>query len=632
MGSVYLAEDERLGRRVALKIVLPELADQISFRRRFETEARAAAAIDHRNVVPILSAGSVEGNLYLAMRYVDGPNLEQALRASGPLTPTDAVRILAAVAAGLDAAHAAGLVHRDVSPANILLEGEFGRGGVYLTDFGLVRGVDASATRLTNTGQLIANLDYASPEQVKSGWVDARTDFYSLGCVLYRMLSGSRPFPGTDTQKMWNIVNEPIPPLPEGGALDPVIARATAKDPAARFRSAGGLAKAGLAVIEGRPAGPDDESVASGAAATGYSEAAEEPAETEPVPTEVFLAPEAATQATSAPQGSRMWPRALAAAVLVIAVAAFAAVLLGRGAGGGDNGEQAVTKASRRRVETGQPQRSTASEPTVSTETTANDRSTQGQIYSFEAPVGWTKDPEVPEEPPYYPNLWRQPSDEGSAYVRAEGTTAVEGQDPVEAEEASRRKTAKSPDYHEIGFGSATLDGRAAVRWDYEVEGDRRVVFGFVECGTGLGFVGSADPSAFASQEGAFEASANSLRANCGGNSAAPVVKTYGPGMVEPARLFVSPTNGPEGRDLTWSDWGEPRAVANGTIYYDTCEPDCAEGYGSTTGKVVLTHLHKCEGQLQYTVVRLLYDGLPEHDFWGDYGCADYPPRIHIGG
>ena len=519
------------------------------------------------------------------------------------------------MAAGLDAAHAAGLVHRDVSPANILLEGELGRDGVYLTIFGLVRGVDAGATRLTNTGQLIANLDYASPEQVRSGWVDARTDVYSLGCVLYRMLSGSRPFPGTDTQKMWNIVNEPVPLLPEGGALDPVIgARDRQRSSLAvplrrrpregRTRGARGptrrsrrgerrLRSRGRRILRSPRGAVGDRTGAYGG----------------------FVGPEAPTQAMSAARGSRRWPRALAAAVLVIAVALVAAVLVSRGA---------ATTARRRpprhlatgsrRARRNDQRRANRPDPP---DPLPKDRATQGQIYSFAAPSGWAKDPEVLEESPYYPNLWRRPSDGGSTYVRAEGTIAVEGQEPVEAEEGSRRKTAMSPDYHEIGFGPVALDGRAAVRWDYEVEGDRRVVFGFVECGTGLGFVGSAEPSAFASQEGVFEAAADSLRANCAGNSAAPVVRLWA-GHGEATRLYVSPTNGPEGRNLTWSGWGEPRAVGNGNVYYDTCEPDCAEGYGSTTGKVVLTDLHECEGQLQYTVVRLLYDGLPEHDFWGE--------------
>ncbi|HEY5053729.1 MAG TPA: serine/threonine-protein kinase [Solirubrobacterales bacterium] len=627
MGSVYLAEDERLSRQVALKVVLPTLATQSSFRRRFEAEARAAAAIDHPNVVPILSAGSVDGNLYLAMRYIEGVNLDQALRATGPLSPTDSARILNSVAAGLDAAHAAGLVHRDVTPANILLQGDLGREGVYLTDFGLVRGVDSNETRLTNTGQLIANLDYASPEQVTTGWVDARTDVYSLGCVLYRMLSGSRPFPGTDTQKMWKIVNEPVPPVPGPGELSRVVARATAKDPADRFPSAGDLAGAASAALEGRSTGPSERSVASGPAAAGYSESAEEPGATEPLATEplateVFVGQQTTPRAlqTERPSRRRLWISGGALAILVLA--ALAAILVG-GESGNSGREGTRTPAHAAASE--------APKTTVKTTSESAEDRFQGQLYSVEPPSGWGRDPEVIEEPPSYPNLWRQSEVDEATYLRTEGTTVVEGQDPVEAEEGSRQETSKSPGYHEIGFGPVTIEGRSAARWDYEVEGDRRVVYGFVECGTGLAVVGSTDPGSFSSREHDFEAAADSLRANCAGNSSIPVVKTYGSALVKPSTLYVSPTNGPTGKNLAWTGWGEPRAVATGKMYYDTCEPDCSRGYGSTDGRAVLSELHDCEGQLQYTVVRFIYDGLPEHNFWGEYGCAGNLPRTHIG-
>ena len=276
MGSVYLAEDTRLRRKVALKVILPELADQPDFRRRFEAEARAAAAIEHPNLVPVYAAGLLDGHLFLAMRFVAGQNLNQALDRHGPLAHDTASAILGKIAGALDAAHAAGLVHRDVTPANILLEGELGAEGVFLTDFGLVRGLDTGETQLTRTNQVIANLDYAAPEQIRGGRVDARTDVYALGCVLYRMRSGERPFPGTDTQKMWKIVNDLVPPIGrESDPLDAVIARATAKDPERRYPSAGDLARAATEPGEALTARLPERSVATGPAAAGYFEASD---------------------------------------------------------------------------------------------------------------------------------------------------------------------------------------------------------------------------------------------------------------------------------------------------------------------------------------------------------------------
>ncbi len=627
MGSVYLAEDEHLRRRVALKVILPELGAQDDFRRRFEAEARAAAAIDHPNVVPILSAGSAEGHLYLAMRFIDGEDLNQAL-SEQQLDPGDAVRITEAIAGALDAAHAAGLVHRDVTPANILLQGELGKSGVYLTDFGLVRAVDSTDTRLTNTGQLIANLDYASPEQVTTGWVDARTDVYSLGCVLFRMLSGSRPFPGTDTQKMWKIVNEPVPPIPGPGAFNEVIARATAKDPSDRFASAGDLAKAVRAALEGRSASGSERSVASGPAALGYSESAEEGSATEPLRTEVFVGEETATRAmpTKHRLRRRLWIAAAGIGVLV-AAAAIAILIAGNHEGKSNSGgKPSWTSAP---VASAQP--ASTKKKTTKGATSGDPARFQGQIYSVAPPTGWARDPEVVEEPPYYANKWLRSDADESTYLRVEGDTAVEGQDPVEAEEGSRRKTSKSPDYHEIGYGPVTVDGRSAVQWDYEVEGDRRVIYGFVECGTGLAVVGSASPSTFTSYERDFEVAADSLRANCAGNSPIPVVKLFGAALVRPSTLYVSPTAGPSGENLAWTGWGRAKAVGTGKMVYDTCDPDCSRGYGSTHGRVILSELRDCEGQMQYAVVRLIYDGLPEHNFRGEYDCDGEASQIHFG-
>jgi serine/threonine-protein kinase len=227
MGVVYLARDEHLDRRVALKVIAPQLAHDPEFQRRFEAEARNAAAIDDPHVVPVFSAGSADGKLFIAMRFVDGTDLRTVLSESGAIEPRAATTIVTEVASALDSAHAAGLVHRDVKPANILLTGRPGAGVAYLSDFGLTKGLQGGGTQLTGTGQWIGTLDYVAPEQMTTGRIDARTDVYALGCVLYEMVTGSVPFAGTDMQKMWNHVNEPVPPMEAMAPhpLDPVIAR-----------------------------------------------------------------------------------------------------------------------------------------------------------------------------------------------------------------------------------------------------------------------------------------------------------------------------------------------------------------------------------------------------------------------
>ncbi|MGH3232274.1 MAG: serine/threonine-protein kinase, partial [Streptosporangiaceae bacterium] len=195
MAVVFRAFDERLGRQVALKVLAPGLAADEAFRRRFIRESRSAAAVDHPHIVPVFEAGEADGVLFLAMRYVPGGDVGTLVRRRGPLPPARAAAIISAVASALDAAHAAGLVHRDVKPANMLVDARPSQPDhVYLSDFGLTKGSRSSAG-LTGTGHFLGTLDYCAPEQIQGGRVDARTDEYALACAAFELLSGQPPFP-----------------------------------------------------------------------------------------------------------------------------------------------------------------------------------------------------------------------------------------------------------------------------------------------------------------------------------------------------------------------------------------------------------------------------------------------------
>src|SRR5262245_53050745 len=256
MGVVYRATDLGLERVVALKLISTELGRNAGFRRRFEAESKVAASLDHPNVIPIFQAGDHEGVLYLAMRYVEGDDLRDEIAEAGPLAPERAVRIIAQVASALDAAHAGGLVHRDVKPANILLaSGDH----AYLSDFGLTKRLLADSDD-TVTGELMGSLDYVAPEQIRGAEIGPRTDVYALGCVLFHALAGHAPYSDLEREaKLWAHVSESPPPLGTGlpAALAGVIARATAKEPDERFASAGELAAAAEeAVAEQREESP----------------------------------------------------------------------------------------------------------------------------------------------------------------------------------------------------------------------------------------------------------------------------------------------------------------------------------------------------------------------------------------
>src|SRR4051812_32401363 len=190
MGIVYKATQLALSRPVAVKLIAPEHAADAGFRERFERESRMAAAIEHPNVIPVYGAGEEDGRLYLVMRWVGGTDLHRLLRRDGRFEPQRAAEIVHQVAGALDAAHSAGLVHRDVKPANVLLSGDH----AYLADFGLTR-LAGTDPRLTTTGQFLGTVDYMAPEQFQREAVDARADVDALGCVVYAAVSGRPPVP-----------------------------------------------------------------------------------------------------------------------------------------------------------------------------------------------------------------------------------------------------------------------------------------------------------------------------------------------------------------------------------------------------------------------------------------------------
>src|SRR3954454_25014930 len=256
MGVVYRATELGLDRTVALKLIAQAFAGDPDFRARFVRESRAAASIEHPNVIPIFRAGEEQDVLYISMRFVDGQDLRELIRREGRVEPRRAARIVAQVAAALDAAHERGLVHRDVKPANVLLTHS---DHVYLTDFGLIKRVGEGATQISRPGGWVGTLGYVAPEQIRGERVDARADVYALGAVLFHALTGRAPFSGdSDEAMLWSHLHDEPPSVSDGMpvAFDPVIRRALAKDPGDRYPSAGDLGRAALAAA-GEPV-PDE--------------------------------------------------------------------------------------------------------------------------------------------------------------------------------------------------------------------------------------------------------------------------------------------------------------------------------------------------------------------------------------
>jgi beta-N-acetylhexosaminidase len=304
MGRVFRAHDPQLGRDVAIKVLPPEFATESGYRERFLRDVETAAQLTEPHIIPVLDAGELDGQLYLVMPVVDGIDLASLLDRDGPMSPRLAVQVIEQLAAALDAAHAAGLVHRDVKPSNALMTAQ---GFVYLIDFGIAHG--STATKLSSTGTIVGTFAYMAPERFSAGAADARSDIYALTCVLYECLTGEHPFPGDSMEQQIAGHLTLDPPQPSADrpavppALDEVIARGMAKDPDERYQTALDLAAAARQALPEPAAEPVAASVSAPFTA---------PAPMQPPP-------EAGARAK---RGRTPWIIAAVAAALVVLIAA----------------------------------------------------------------------------------------------------------------------------------------------------------------------------------------------------------------------------------------------------------------------------------------------------------------------
>jgi serine/threonine protein kinase len=498
MGVVYLAEQVSLGRRVALKIIAPELTGDPGFRARFERESRTAASLDHPNVIPVYEAGEEDGVLFLAMRYVPGTDLREILRIDGRLQPARAARLVAQMGAALDAAHALGLVHRDVKPANILLTGAGTGEHAYLSDFGLTKHV-TSHGGLTATGQWVGTLDYVAPEQIEGGAVDARADVYSLGCVLFAALCGQVPFErDSDLAKLFAHVHQP-PPRPRelapelSPALEEVVLRALAKDPAERHQSAGDLGREAVAAAEGRGRPQIAGSVAAGAAAP-RSEPARTAQLPQPPPSPTLQEPalwapppESWTPLPPAPRKSRAVPVAVILAALIVAGGGVAAAVITSGSKEPAAAESRATAP-------------TATETTAVPTTETGGGVTAGveferytaPTYVADLPAGWTRVADY--EPQNGGAFHRTKLQNGDLGVLIDVTPNSSG-DPKDT--AAGQEPTGEPGYRRLRWEYTQLGSETAFDWVFELDGERREDILFFRGGHGFGVLGTSSPASY---------------------------------------------------------------------------------------------------------------------------------------
>ncbi len=517
MGVVYKARQLDLDRVVALKLIQPGLSADSDFRARFQRESRLAAAIDHPNIVPVYSAGEEGAVYFISMRYVDGTDLGEYLRSRhSPLKPLAAARLVNQVASGLDAAHAAGLVHRDVKPANILLDAGL---HPYLTDFGLTKQITSQSLN-TRTGLWIGSINYSAPEQIEGGPVDARTDVYALGCVLFEVLTRRLPYTrDTDMALMYaKVHDEPVMPSTIDATLprefDQVIGRALARRPDDRYASAGDLGRAALAAAEGVATTEPERTVARGNARAGGG--GYEPTRDTPV-----------YEPAEAPGGnkpkSRNWLAAGLGGLAVVGLAALAAIALFHAGGtagpskahakGGSKGGAGPAKQQPKATgSVERPESNTVESPPVAEVIPLE--SFRGRLYSAEVPSEWPAETIESRPSTYFESHWRNP-DEPNTSLLIDSQIHNATTTPIEDAEGVRSETSQSSGYRELAFEETTLQGLPAARWVFEIEEDRRVDYFLISCGVGFGILGSSSPSSFGHWAPTFHAVANSVTGNC---------------------------------------------------------------------------------------------------------------------
>ncbi len=489
MGVVYHAEQLALGRQVALKLIAPELAGDPDFRERFKRECRTAASIDHPHVVTVYEAGECDGLLFIAMRLVRGDDLRAMVRRQHGLDPARATQLVAQVGSALDAAHAAGLVHRDVKPANVLVTSAGGGDHAYLSDFGLTKHI-TSHGGLTRTGQWVGTVDYLAPELVEGRPADARSDVYSLGCVLYETLTGQVPFPrDADMAKLFAHVQaegprptEIRPGLPT--ALDDVVARALSKDPAQRPQSAGDLGREARAAVEGRSVPPLNGSVARGAAATGTAAARPEPEAWTP---RAPAWPPARQQAWTPPASPNQRrgagvPIAIVLAAAIVTLGGIAAALIATG-----------TVSSRRTAASG----TTATAPGLTAAGSSPVSPPAANVkfapyiastYTADLPAAWTAEKDYTDMGAYFETR----RSHGDMTILIDTTVGSSG-DPRQT--AIDQEDTGDPTYRRIRWRYAMVNGARAFDWVFAKNGGRREDLLFFAGGDGYGVLGTASPA-----------------------------------------------------------------------------------------------------------------------------------------
>jgi serine/threonine-protein kinase len=525
MGSVYRARQLNVGGRVvALKLIDPVFADDESFRSRFRSEMKVASSLEHPNVVPVYEAKEADGQPYIAMALIPGEDLGSLIRREGRLDPDLSVRIVAQIASALDAAHDQGVIHRDVKPANILIDRRVDH--AYLSDFGIAKSVEASRAD-TRTGQGLGSLGYIAPEQLEGHDPDPRSDVYALGCVLFQCLTGELPFrDGHDAFLLrQKLESDPRHPSDLSPDLDPAFDRvsdlALARNPGDRFQSAGELAEAARAALSGEsPTRPMNVGT-TGARTTKLPDPGGGNS-----PTEV--------QPQSPVAKRRFGPVALAAlGVAALLIAGFAISMVGGGDDAADRAGVARTASGGSASDSGSEGEGSdgAAEVGASDASPLNLEPVETTLYSAEVPVGWSTEMIDERNSARFTSEWSDSADPGTSVL-------IDAQSPgpsvgaLDSAREVRAETSQSTGYSEIAFREIRIAGRPTAEWIFDLPEGRKVDYFFAECNVGVAVLGTAPATRFDQMRPTFRKVAASVVPRCQPLSARSPISTEGIGPV----------------------------------------------------------------------------------------------------
>lgn len=521
MGSVYRARQIDLDRTVAIKVIHPHLADEEDFRARFRSEMRLASRLDHPNVVPVYDAKEIDGQAYIAMALIPGENLARLISRKGALDPGRAVDVLGQVASALDAAHDKGIIHRDVKPANVLLDDRVRH--AYLSDFGIARSLEATRG-VTGTGFGVGSIRYVAPEQTENLEPDRRTDVYSLGVVFFEALTGELPFEdGSDAFMLMEKLNsDPRHPSDLNPALDPIFDevcdRALAREPGERFATAGDFAQAARDALVGEATTKAFKS------SPGHSKTRKIPRD----PTTVRRQ----GSGTSAPDFLRRH-RAAAAGCLVILLLLIGGFALSRSGGesGGSNPTGDPAESSVSSPPSGEGEGAKASSDEANSPPAVETISVERTLFAADIPEDWDTEEVDEKNSGRFTNVWSDPSNPGV-------TILIDAQRPapsvsvMDSAASVRAQTSQTEGYSEVSFEETDTSGGRTAEWVFDLPEGRRVDYFFQGCDVGVAVLGSAPASQFDEMEPTFQAVAASVVPRCQPVSAKSPISTQGIGPI----------------------------------------------------------------------------------------------------